>query len=54
MSTMLITLALKGLLVALIPATIVYLSRGTDKFKKLAWVTVFFTWGSVIKAVCFF
>jgi cytochrome c oxidase assembly protein subunit 15 len=40
---MLITLALKGLLVALVPATIVYLSRGQDKYKKLAWVTVFFT-----------
>lgn len=45
---MLITLALKGLLVALIPATIVYLSRGTDKFKKLAWVTVFFTFDLII------
>lgn len=40
---MLLTLALKGLLVALVPATLIYLSRGADKYKKLAWVTVFFT-----------
>lgn len=45
---MLITLALKGLLVALVPATIVYLSRGTDKYKKLAWATVFFTFDLII------
>lgn len=45
---MLITLALKGLLVALVPATIVYLSRGQDKYKKLAWVTVFFTFDLII------
>ena len=45
---MLITLAIKGLLVALVPATIVYLSRGADKYKKLAWVTVFFTFDLII------
>ena len=45
---MLITLAIKGLLVALVPATIVYLSRGEDKFKKLAWVTVFFTFDLIV------
>lgn len=45
---MLFTLALKGLLVALVPATIVYLSRGQDKFKKLAWVTVFFTFDLIV------
>ena len=45
---MLITLALKGLLVALVPATIVYLSRGQDKYKKLAWVTVFFTFDLIV------
>lgn len=45
---MLITLAIKGLLVALVPATLVYLSRGEDKFKKLAWVTVFFTFDLIV------
>ncbi len=45
---MLIALALKGLLVACIPATIVYLSTGSDKYKKLAWVTVFFTFDLVL------
>ena len=45
---MLIGLALKALLVALIPATIVYLSRGADRYKKLAWVTVFFTFDLIV------
>ena len=45
---MLIGLALKALLVALIPATIVYVSRGTDRYKKLAWVTVFFTFDLIV------
>jgi len=45
---MLIGLALKALLVALVPATIVYLSRGTDRYKKLAWVTVFFTFDLIV------
>ncbi len=45
---MLIGLALKALLVALIPATIVYLSRGTDRYKKLAWATVFFTFDLIV------
>ena len=45
---MLITLAIKGLLVALVPATLVYLSRGEDKYKKLAWVTVFFTFDLIV------
>ena len=45
---MLLTLAIKGLLAALVPATIVYLSRGTDKYKKLAWVTVFFTFDLIV------
>ena len=45
---MLIGLALKALLVALIPSTIVYLSRGTDRYKKLAWVTVFFTFDLIV------
>ncbi len=45
---MLIGLALKALLVALIPATIVYLSRGNDRYKKLAWITVFFTFDLIV------
>ncbi|MCE2870353.1 MAG: COX15/CtaA family protein [Oxalobacteraceae bacterium] len=45
---MLIGLALKGLLVALIPATLVYLSRGTDRYRKLAWVMVFFTFDLIV------
>jgi len=45
---MLFALALKGLLVALIPATLVYLSRGTDRFRKLAWVMVFFTFDLIV------
>lgn len=45
---MLIGLALKGLLVALIPLTIVYVSRGADRFKKLAWMTVFFTFDLIV------
>ena len=45
---MLIGLALKALLVALIPVTIVYLSRGTDRYKKLAWITVFFTFDLIV------
>ena len=45
---MLLVLALKGLLVALIPATVVYLSRGTDRYRKLAWVMVFFTFDLIV------
>jgi cytochrome c oxidase assembly protein subunit 15 len=45
---MLIGLALKALLVALIPAAFVFLSRGADRYKKLAWVTVFFTFDLIV------
>ncbi len=45
---MLLVLALKGLLVALIPATLVYLSRGDDRYRKLAWVMVFFTFDLIV------
>jgi cytochrome c oxidase assembly protein subunit 15 len=45
---MLFVLALKGILVALIPATLVYLSRGTDRYRKLAWVMVFFTFDLIV------
>ena len=37
---MLLFLAIKALLVATVPLTIVYLSRGTDRYRKLAWVMV--------------
>ena len=45
---MLWILALKGLLVALIPATLVYLSRGNDRYRKLAWVMEFFTFDLIV------
>ncbi len=45
---MLFILALKALLVAIVPLTIVYLSRGTDRFRKLAWVMVFFTFDLIV------
>ena len=41
-------LALKGLIIALVPGVIVYLSRGEDKFKRLAWVTVFLTFDLIV------
>lgn len=45
---MLIVLAIKALLLALVPLTLVYLSRGTDRYRKLAWVTVFFTFDLIV------
>ena len=45
---MLIVLAIKALLLATIPLTLVYLSRGTDRYRKLAWVTVFFTFDLIV------
>jgi cytochrome c oxidase assembly protein subunit 15 len=45
---MLLLLALKGLLIALVPGLIIYLSRGEDKFKRLAWVTVFLTFDLIV------
>jgi heme a synthase len=41
-------LALKGLIIALVPGAIIYLSRGEDKFKRLAWVTVFLTFDLIV------
>jgi len=41
-------LALKGLIIALVPGVIIYLSRGQDKFKRLAWVTVFLTFDLIV------
>jgi cytochrome c oxidase assembly protein subunit 15 len=43
-----ILLALKGLIIALVPGVIIYLSRGEDKFKRLAWVTVFLTFDLIV------
>ncbi len=45
---MLFFLALKALLVAAVPLTLVYLSRGTDRYRKLAWVMVFFTFDLIV------
>ncbi len=45
---MLLTLALKALLLALIPLTLVYLSRGSDRYRKLAWTMVFFTFDLIV------
>ncbi len=45
---MLIVLAIKALLLATIPLTLVYLSRGADRYRKLAWVTVFFTFDLIV------
>lgn len=45
---MLLILALKGLLVALIPATLVYLYRGEDRYRRLAWVMVFLTFDLIV------
>lgn len=45
---MLIVLALKALLLATIPLTLVYLSRGSDRYRKLAWAMVFFTFDLIV------
>ncbi|MDB5796514.1 MAG: cytochrome oxidase subunit [Paucimonas sp.] len=45
---MLIQLALKGLLVALLPLSFVWASKDADKYRKLAWVTVFLTFDLVM------
>ncbi len=45
---MLIGLALKALLLAPIPLTLVYLSRGSDRYRKLAWAMVFFTFDLIV------
>lgn len=45
---MLIQLAATGLLVALLPLAIVWVSRDADKYRKLAWVTLFITFDLVM------
>lgn len=41
-------LAAKGLMVALVPLSIVWSTRGADALRRLAWVTVFFTFDLVV------
>jgi cytochrome c oxidase assembly protein subunit 15 len=45
---MLIQLAVTGLLVALLPFTVVWASRDANKFRKLAWVTLFLTFDLIM------
>lgn len=45
---MLIQLALMGVLVALLPLTIVWVSSDADKYRKLVWITLFFTFDLII------
>ena len=45
---MLIQLGLTGLLVALLPLSIVWGSRDSDKYRKLAWVTLFLTFDLIM------
>ncbi len=45
---MLLVLALKALLLATIPLTLVYLARGADRYRKLAWTMVFFTFDLIV------
>jgi cytochrome c oxidase assembly protein subunit 15 len=45
---MLIQLAITGLLAALLPLTVVWVSRDANKFRKLVWVTVFLTFDLIM------
>ncbi|MEO8408202.1 MAG: COX15/CtaA family protein, partial [Oxalobacteraceae bacterium] len=45
---MLIQLAIMGLLAALLPLTLVWVSGDADKYRKLAWVTVFLTFDLIM------
>lgn len=45
---MLMQLAIKGLLAALIPALVVWSARDGDKYRKLVWVTVFLTFDLIM------
>jgi cytochrome c oxidase assembly protein subunit 15 len=45
---MLIQLAILGLLVALLPLTVVWASKDADKYRKLAWVTLFLTFDLIM------
>lgn len=45
---MLIQLAITGLLVALLPLAVVWVSRDADKYRKLVWVTIFLTFDLIM------
>jgi heme a synthase len=45
---MLIQLAVMGLLAALLPLTVVWVSSDTDKYRKLVWVTLFLTFDLIM------
>ncbi len=45
---MLLGLALKALLIACVPLLLVYLARGSDRYRKLAWVTAFLTFDLIV------
>lgn len=45
---MLIQLAITGLLAALVPLAVVWVSRDLDKYRKLVWVTVFLTFDLIM------
>ena len=45
---MLIGLAIKALILAAIPLALVYVARGHDRYRRLAWVTVFFTFDLIV------
>lgn len=45
---MLVQLALKGILAALIPLLVVWTARDTDKYRKLVWVTAFLTFDLIM------
>jgi len=45
---MLIQLAAMGILVALLPLTMVWVSSDTDKYRKLVWVTLFLTFDLIM------
>jgi len=45
---MLIGLAIKALILAAIPLALVYVARGNDRYRRLAWVTVFFTFDLIV------
>jgi cytochrome c oxidase assembly protein subunit 15 len=45
---MLIQLAIMGMLAALLPASIVWVSNDTDKYRKLVWVTLFLTFDLIM------
>jgi heme a synthase len=45
---MLIGLAIKALILAAIPLSLVFVARGDDRYRRLAWVTVFFTFDLIV------